>query len=97
METKENFLALPEVVTDFYGVGIPDLSAKLVKRTPTKAMYFRWDGVYEVFRVKIKEESDVFGKTYPRREAYPSSEDFGSIAWCFHDEKLANQMYNNLQ
>jgi len=47
---------LPEIYSNFNGVGIPDLSAKLIKRTNTKAMYYRWDNVYEVFRVFIDEE-----------------------------------------
>ncbi len=91
---KDDYEKLPEVVTEFHGVGIPELSAKLVKRTKTKAMYYRWDDVYEVFRIKIKEEASVFGKAYPRREGYPGNEDFGKTAWCFNDEALAEKMYD---
>lgn len=94
----ETFERLPETVSGacFTGVGIPNLSAKLVKRTEKKAMYYRWDNVWEVFRIKIKEESSVFGRTYPRREAYPNNESFGVWAWAYSNEGEANKCYNSI-
>ena len=86
---------LPEVVTSF-SIGIPNMSAKLIKRTKNKAMYYRWDDVYEVFRIKISEEDIVFDRKYPRREVYPGNEDFGSTAWCFTDKDYAEKRYQLL-
>jgi hypothetical protein len=86
---------LPEVV-EIGTIGIPGMTATLVRRTDKKAMYKRWDGTIEVFRVKIKEEGEVFGKTYPKREVYPQNEDFGSFAWCYQNEASADLRYNNL-
>lgn len=87
---------LPEVVSDLNGVGIPGLTATLVERTDKKAMYKRWDNVWEVFRIKVQKEKEIFGKAYPAHEIYPGNEDFGSIAWCYSDEKLAKQRYEVL-
>jgi hypothetical protein len=92
---KKEVLKLPEVVTEL-PVGIPQMTANLFKRDDKKAIYYRWDGVYEVFRIKIKEEGDAFGKIYPAHEMYPGNEQFGSIAWCYHDKALALQRYDVL-
>lgn len=89
---REDFERLPETV-DINTVGIPDLTASVVERTDTKAIYFRWDGYYEVFKVKIDEPQEIFGRQYPRKEHYPTNEDFGKIAWCFRDESLARKLY----
>jgi hypothetical protein len=95
-ETIDQFDKLPVVVTDLNGVGIPGMTATLIKRTEKKAMYRRWDDVWEVFRIKVVKEKTIFGKTYPKREVYPGNEDFGSTAWCFKDEILARQRYDVL-
>jgi hypothetical protein len=92
---KTNYDKLPELV-EISGTGIPLLTAKLIKRTEDKAIYYRWDNIWEVFRVKIKGEGQVFGKTYPRREVYPGNEDFGVTAWCYREEKNAEMRYNNI-
>lgn len=86
---------LPEVITEL-PVGITGMTAKLIDRTDKKAIYYRWDDVYEVFRIKIAPASTVFGKTYPAREVYPGNEDFGSTAWCFKDERQARRRFNAL-
>lgn len=91
---KTNYERLPEVVA--ISVGIPDMTAMLVARTDTKAIYKRWDDVWEVFHIVIRKESEAFGKTYPKREVYPGNEDFGKTAWCYKDEALAWKRYNNL-
>ena len=93
METS--YEKLGEVI-EIFGTGIPNLTAKLVERTDKKAIYYRWDNVWEVFRIKIREEGAVFGKTYPKREAYPGNEDFGVTAWCYSEEKNARRMYANI-
>jgi hypothetical protein len=92
---KEEFTTLPEVVTNL-PVGIPGMTATLVVRTDKKAIYKRWDGIYEVFRVLIEKPSVVFGKSYPAHESYPGNEEFGSIAWCYHDKALALERYHAL-
>lgn len=96
MKENDDIQRLPDVQEDFYGVGIPGLTAKLIKRTDKKAIYLRWDDAYEVFRIKIAEASDVFGKSYPRREIYPGNEDFGSTAWCYKDREMAMRRYDAL-
>jgi hypothetical protein len=92
----KDYIELPLIQETFTGVGIPGLTAKQLARTPDKAIYLRWDDVYEVFRVKIKEESEMFGKTIGKHEHYPNSEDFGKTAWCFVDEKIAWRRYESL-
>lgn len=68
-----------------------------VKRTDKKAMYISDDGVIEVFKVKIDKEGEIFGKKYPKREHYPTNEDFGKIAWCFTNMDRANMRYDSLR
>jgi len=92
---KTIYEQLPETV-EISGTGIPLLTAKLIERTDKKAIYYRWDNVYEVFRVRIKEEGEVFGKTYPKREVYPGNEDFGATAWCYHNKQMARERYDVL-
>ena len=86
---------LPEVIR-IYGTGIDGLTSTLVKRTKKKAMYRRSDGVYEVFKIKIKKEQTVFGRFYPNREVYPGNEDFGDWAWCFNNKIDAMTEYSNI-
>ncbi len=85
---------LPEVYKGFHGVGIPGLSAELIERTETEAIYYRWDNVWEVFRIKIAPPSEYYGNSYPKREVYPGNEAFGSIAWCLRSKDLAYKKYN---
>jgi hypothetical protein len=96
MKTKDDYIRLPEIVEELNGVGIPQMTAKLIKRTDKKAIYYRWDNVWEVFRIKITEAGEAFGKMYPRREVYPGNEDFGKTAWCYSEEKNAWRMYNSM-
>lgn len=95
MKTETDYERLPETVESL-PVGIPEMSAKLVIRTDKKALYYRWDNVYEVFKIKIAEPTEIYGRVYPRREVYPGNEDFGAIAWCYHDKQLAMDMYNRI-
>ena len=77
------------------GIGI-NITATLVERTTSKAIYLRSDNIYEIFKIKITPKNEVFGKTYPERESYPSNEDFGKIAWTFRTLKKAKELYDNL-
>jgi len=69
----------------------------LVKRNPWKAMYKAREGQYEVFRVRIDPPTVMFGNELPEREHYPSSEEFGKIAWCIANRERAEEIYNNLE
>ena len=93
-KVKYDYERLPEVVSPLVGVGKPGLSAKLIMRTDKKALYYRWDKAYEVFRIRIEEGGEMFGRMYPKREVYPRNEDFGVSAWCYTDKELAIERYN---
>jgi hypothetical protein len=53
---------------------------------------------YEVVRIKVSPAEEMFGKSYPERELYPSSSDLGTIAWSFgRTQKIeALAMFNGL-
>jgi len=57
---------------------------------------------YEVIRIKVAPPQEVFGKSYPERELYPSSRkdnpDWGTIAWSFgtKQKREAMSMFNGL-
>lgn len=78
------------------GTGIPNLRATLIKRTDDKAIYKRNDGVYEVFKIKIQEKREAFGREFPHKEMYPGNEDFGNSAWCYVGKDQALKRYENL-
>jgi len=40
---------------------------------------------YEVFWIRVRPEEELFGKTIPEREVFPSNEDFGTRAWAYPD------------
>ena len=65
-----------------------------VKRSKNCAIYKTGRMDYEVFRIKVSEEGEAFGKIYPKREVYPSNEDFGKIAWYYNKEENAIEKYN---
>lgn len=92
----EDYRRLPELVEELNGVGIPGMTAKLVVRTDKKAVYYRWDNIWEVFKIKIKEAAVVFKTHQPKREVYPGNEDFGQTAWCYNNEANAMKMYEQI-
>jgi len=57
-----------------------------VLRNGSYAIYEQRDGqrivAYEVFKIRIKNEYVIQGKTIPTKECYPSNEDFGYSAYC---------------
>ena len=73
------------------------IEAELVERTDYKAWYKRADGYHEVFYVKVRPAQTIYGKHYPRREAYPNNEAFGIWAWCYKHEEKAGRVYHNLK
>ena len=92
---EETYERLPEVVK-INGLKIPGLTAKLIKRTENKAIYYRWDNVYEVFRITKADETKIFQTVYPKMERYPSSDDFGKTAWNYRDKKRAMDAFDGI-
>jgi len=80
---------------DLKGLGMP-VKATLIERAEDKAIYERSDGYFEVFKIKVSKESEVFGKSYPVRETYPGNEDFGYSAWCYRSLDKANAKYRSI-
>jgi hypothetical protein len=48
---------------------------------------------YEVFRIRITEERTMRGKTYPKREAFPSTSKWGIDAWTISDKTRALETF----
>jgi len=67
-----------------------------IKRNEYKAMYLSNDGYYEVFNIHVIPPGEIFGKYYPERESYPSTEEFGVRAWCTKNKERAEEIYNNI-
>ena len=78
------------------GTGIPELTATCIERTDKKALYERWDGVFEVFYIQNKQETEAFGKKFPETELYPCNEDFGKTAWTYISYEKAHGRYIKL-
>lgn len=88
---------LSDYIERLSGLGSGEkVSATLLKEQGPCRLYKRSDNVYEVFRVRVRKEAEVFGKLLPEREVYPSTEDFGKIAWCTTTEKRALTIFNEL-
>ena len=68
----------------------------LIKREVHKAMYKSNDGVYEVFKVRILPPTVIFNNELPEREHYPSTEEFGKIAWCTRHVERAEEIYKEI-
>lgn len=92
---EEDFERLPDEVFP-EGTGVHGLSARLIKRQGKLCMYERSDHVFEVFIVKIQKACEMFGRTYPKKEVYPSNESFGVNAWCYNDKKEAEKKFTRL-
>lgn len=86
---------LPEIVKP-KGVGIPGLTAKLLKRDGKVCLYERTDNCYELFIVQVSPAVETFGKKYPEREVYPGNEDFGRTAWCYTHLDIALKRFDAL-
>ena len=68
-----------------------------IKRDSYRAMYLSNEGYYEVFRVDVKPEMEVFDKVIPEHEHYPSTNEFGIIAWCVRSRERAEKIYNSIE
>jgi len=69
----------------------------LIKREAYKAMYISKDGMYEVFKIRIDPPTVIFNNEVPEREHYPSTEEFGKIAWCTRHVERAEEIYNEIE
>lgn len=72
----------------------------LVQRNTKSAVYeqkiYNKTIAYEVFKIKIRKEENVFGRIIEKREKFPSNEDFGKNAWTFKSLDKAKEIYNKL-
>lgn len=89
-------MTLLETTLKLSGLGQGHVEAKQIKRVNNICLYQRTDDIYEVFIPKILPAGDVFGKSYPERESYPSNEDFGRTAWCYKNIEQAEKKFNKL-
>lgn len=67
-------------------------TSTLVERTVSKALYFRSDGYWEAFRIKVVPEMVCVEKIWARTgntvELYPNNNAFGVSAWCGKEESI---------
>ena len=70
---------------------------KQIKRDSYRAMYLSNEGYYEVFRVDVKPDMEVFGKLIPEHEHYPTTNEFGMITWCTRDKERAEEIYEGIE
>ena len=68
-----------------------------IKRDSYKAIYLSDEGYQEVFRVDVKPETEMFGTIIPEHEHYPTTTEFGIIAWCTRYRDKAEEIYNNIE
>ena len=62
------------------------------KRSGNVAWYRRGGYCIEIILIRIVPESTFGGYSYPAREAYPGSSQFGNLGWCFsHPEKTKRE------
>lgn len=75
----------------------------LIERNDFKAIYSQHLECgkligHEVFKIQIGKETELFGKTIPLREKFPSDNDFGVTAWSVGvDLSRALDRYNKLE
>lgn len=68
-------------------------------RQDTKAIYQQQDKItekvlsYEVFKIKVVKDSEVFGAFVEEHEKFPSNNDFGITAWSVRDKEKAFRRY----
>lgn len=86
METN-NFLSLPTKVRKNGYIYTQ------VLRNGRCAIYEQTTGqktiAYEVFIIQIQRERNFKGEIFPRKEKFPSNEDFGYSAWSIKDRQKA--------
>ena len=50
---------------------------------------------YEVWKIRIAKESEMFGRVIEEHEIIPTDEDFGTYAWSFDSYGTAVEWYEN--
>lgn len=72
----------------------------LIDREDHKAIYSQsYEGkviAYEVFKVKVAKETELFGAIIPEHEKFPGDNDFGVTAWSCKTYDKAIERYNNI-
>lgn len=68
-----------------------------IKRDSYKAMYLSNDGYYEIFRVQVLQDKEVFGNKVLAHEKYPATSNFGISAWCTSSKETAEKIYNEIK
>lgn len=51
---------------------------------------------YEVFRISVLKEGELFGIYYPEREKFPADRDFGVTAWSYRTLASAEKKYEEI-
>jgi len=51
---------------------------------------------YEVFRISVLKEGELFGNYYPEREKFPSDTAFGLTAWSYRTLESAEKKYQEI-
>jgi hypothetical protein len=75
----------------------------LIKKGEKAYIYKQWDDevdftvAYEVFKIKIDKEKEVFGDIMPEREVFPGNEDFGKWAWTYPSLEKAEVRFQRLE
>lgn len=92
---EEGHIKLPKVIY-LTGRG-PQIRAVEILAHEHLRVYKTESGGYEVIKVKYYPEEKIFGKWYPKREAYPNSEDWGTFGWSFTNEKNAINKFETLK
>jgi len=52
---------------------------------------------FEVFVIKVRQEREFNGQTFPTKEQFPHNEAFGKWAWCFRNLEEANKRFLELE
>jgi hypothetical protein len=68
-----------------------------IKRDSYRAIYQSDEGYYEVFRIDVKPDMEIFGTIIPEHEHYPTTNEFGIIAWCTRYRDKAEDIYKSIE
>lgn len=93
LKTMIKYEKLPDVIK-VRGIGIPNLTMKLIKENGKVRLYERDDKIFEVGIIKETKASMLFDKQYPDREQIWNSEDFGATALTTKDRDRALGLFD---
>lgn len=75
---------------------------KQVKRNKNKAIYsqhYQENGpivAYEVFKIKQRKATVIYGKEYPAQEVFPADNNFGYTAWSCRTLQRAEEKFEEI-